>query len=324
MPFYIVKKEMYNLDVEAIVNSSSSTPFIGSEIDAQINLADGSALFEERIDKGLIPIGQAVITKGYQLKAKYVIHTAGPRYIDGTQKEEKFLYQTYINCLELAKSNNIQSIAFPNISSGNLGFPKELALEIAIKAIKSFLETNEIEVYLALYETKKISLPKELYLPVFRYIKRYRYLEDDSDFKYSAHNYRMNAMYDSISSERSLSDVVDEIDETFTEKLFRFIKEKNMLDTEVYKRANMTRQHFSKIRSDNDYQPKKETVIGLAIALKLNVDETEDLLNAAGFTLSLSRKFDLIIRYHIEHHIYDIDDINLILYSFDQKIIGSF
>lgn len=224
-----------------------------------------------------------------------------------------------MNILELARNNDVVSIAFPNISSGNLGFPKDLALNIAIEAIKSFLEENEMEIYLVLFETPRLPVSIHILTPVLRYLGQFGNLDQDID---DIHNYSYK-MYNAIPSEHNLSDVVDQIDETFTEKLFRFIKEKNMLDTEVYKRANMTRQHFSKIRSDNDYQPKKETVVGLAIALRLNIDETEDLLNAAGYTLSFSRKFDLIIRYHIERKIYDLYEINMILFNLNQKIIGS-
>lgn len=121
---------------------------------------------------------------------------------------------------------------------------------------------------------------------------------------------------------RSLKDVIANVDESWQECLFRLIDEKGYTDTEVYKRANMDRKLFSKIRSNKDYQPRKNTAISLALALNLNEDETRDFLRKAGLALSPSSIFDLIIEYFIREGIYDIYTINLALFEHRQALLG--
>jgi O-acetyl-ADP-ribose deacetylase (regulator of RNase III) len=314
MPFHVIRQDITKIDVDAIVNPTQNEPVIGGSTDLEINQVARKELFLDRQQHGYLETTEAIRTKGYQLKASFVIHTVGPVYKEGFHNEKELLLQTYQNCLNLALKHQFESIAFPLISSGHFGYPKDQALDHAIEAIKSFLDTHEMTIYLVVYDEISYKYSKERFKDVQNYISNHL----GHDLSYEGMSY-FNPI---VSYDRRIDEVLDQIDETFTQKLFRFIREKKLDEVKVYKKANMTKQHFSKIRSDDNYQPKKETAIALAIGLELNIDETKDLLKSCGYALSQSSYFDLIIEYFIKHKSYDLYEINLVLLKFDQKQIG--
>lgn len=308
MPFQIVHNDITKMNTDAIVNAANSKLLMGSGVCGAIFKAAGPKELQDECNKiGACAVGEAVITKGYNLKSKYVIHTVGPIWRGGSLDEAKYLKSAYESSLKLAKDNNLNSIAFPLISSGIYGYPKEEALEIAVKAIKEFLLNNDMDIYLVVFDRKAVSLSEDLSNDIKHYIDSF--YEDD---KYILReSYRAKLEY-----------ILNNIDESFSEMLLRLIDEKGKNDVEVYKKANMDRMLFSKIRSNRNYNPKKSTALSLAIALELSLDETKDLLSKAGYTLSPSYKFDLIIEYFIQNRNYDIFLINEALFSFDQPLLA--
>ncbi len=335
MPLQIIRNDITKVHADAIVNAANSSLLGGGGVDGAIHRAAGPELLEEcRALRGC-EVGQAKITKGYNLPAKYIIHTVGPIWNGGMNNEEKLLSDCYRNSLELARENSFESIAFPLISSGAYGYPKDKALKTAISVIGEFLLAYDMTVFLVVYDKAAFVLSEKLFSSIEQYIDD-KYIEVHYCARSSRSELPMmreNAIEDEPlldskayafkkKRKRSLDDMVKNMDETFSQMLLRLIDEKGMTDAETYKKANIDRKLFSKIRNDIDYKPSKPTAIAFAIALKLNLDETRDLLMRAGFALSHSSKFDIIIEYFIEEGNYNIFEINEALFIFDQNLLG--
>lgn len=326
MPFEIIRNDITKVHADAIVNAANTSLLGGGGVDGAIHAAAGPELLKECRTLGGCAVGEAKITKAYNLPAKYIIHTVGPIWRGGNNNEEELLRNCYKNSLQLVKDCKLESVAFPIISAGAYGYPKDKALKIAISVIGDFLLNNDLTIYLVVYDKNVFMLSNKLLASIKEYIDD-RYVEEHT---YSRNRYEETYLRETECIERSegikprrLEDILINIDETFSEMLLRLIDEKNMKEVEVYKRANIDRRLFSKIKKDKNYKPSKATAIAFSIALKLNLDETKDLLLKAGFALSHSSKFDIIIEYFIENKNYDIFEINEALFDFNQSTLGS-
>ena len=329
MPFEIVRNDISKMAVDAIVNTANPLPVIGAGTDFAIHNAAGPQLLSARQKIGPIAVGNSVATPAFDLQARYVIHTVGPIWEGGFYGEEILLRSSYNSALALASELGCESIAFPLISSGAYGFPKDKALQIATAAISDYLASHDMQIYLVVFDRKAYLLSEELYRNVASYI-------DEHYVRRFANATRRNNYRQPLSVEcdatvapsttakmSSIEDFLAQVDAGFTETLLRFIDKRGCKDSVIYKKANLSKQHFSKIRNNLNYRPTKETAIALALALELDVQDTNDLIGRAGYTLTNSSRFDLIIRYFIEKQIFNIVEINLALYEFDQPLLGA-
>ena len=333
MPFSIVRNDITHMNADAIVNTANPQPVIGSGTDAGIHAQAGPRLLQARQKIGSIPRGQAAITPAYALQAKYVIHTVGPVWTDGTQNEEALLRSCYDNSLALALQYRCRSVAFPLISTGNYGFPKDKALQIAIAAFSAFLTEHEMQIYLVVFDNAAFRLSERLFDRVASYIDDNYAARSDSRYRWEISPMcqatemvlEESTVYRSmpVPKAMSLEEILQQEDMGFTEALLRRIDESGKKDSVIYKRANLSKQHFSKIRNNPHYKPTKATALALAIALELDLADTRDLIGRAGFALTNSSKFDLIIRYFIQQRNYNIIEINMALYEFDQPLLGT-
>ena len=339
MPFEIVRNNIVNMYVDAIVNTANPRPVIGSGVDSAIHEKAGAKLLEARKAIGDIPVGEARMTPGFNLPADYVIHTVGPVWNDGNYGETDHLRACYRNSLKLAREAKCDSIAFPLISIGNYGFPKDLALQIAISEISTFLLEHEMQIYLVVFDKKSYALSEKLFKAVESYIDE-NYVEEIFLCEYAKPTGRRHAREERILEcmpmeapiqkniladaklKRKLEDLLDEVEDTFSESLFRWLIKKDKTNPEVYKKANMDRKLFSKILNNKDYKPSKTNAIALAIALERNLDETKDFIGRAGYALTHISKFDIIIEWFILQGQYDIFKINMTLFEFGQPSIG--
>ena len=385
MPFHIIRNNITRVHADAIVNTANPEPVYAGGTDSAIYHAAGrDRLLAERKKIGRINPGQAAFTPAFALHAKYIIHTVGPVWQGGDRGEFELLASCYRNALGIARRLGCESIAFPLISTGVYGFPKDRALEIALREISVFLEKSEMDVTLVVFDRKSFDLSAGLAADIRQYINdnyvteqtAEEYAIDDQYFgqslnqtlrpaarrelqRRSARHSRLEspsrksdakdsspqgekpdyllreegAAYEpdqSVSSaparprpQRSLQDVMSQVGESFQECLLRLIDQRGLTDAQVYKRANIDRKLFSKIRCNPHYIPRRKTIISLAVALELNIDEMTDLLLKAGIALSPGSKFDLIIRYCVENQIYDSMTINAILFDYDQPLLGA-
>ena len=339
MPLEIVRNDITKMKVDAIVNAANESLLGGGGVDGAIHRAAGSGLLAECRTIGGCKTGKAKITGGYNLPAKYVIHTVGPIYNDGKHGEKVLLESCYRESLALAKDHNCETIAFPLISSGVYGYPKDQALKVAIDVISDFLLENEMTVYIVIFDKAAYKISEKLFSDIAEYIDD-NYVDEHTDYR--RESIRMNAPMapcakrkkadvdfleicdcKAMVAEDDLDAKLRQIDESFSQMLLRKIDEKGMTDAECYKKANIDRKLFSKIRSDIHYKPSKPTALAFAISLELSLVETEDMLRKAGFALSHSNKFDIIIEYFISKGNYNIFEINEALFAFDQSLLGA-
>ncbi len=331
MPLKIIRNDITKVKVDIIVNSANPKPVYANGTDAAIYEAAGKEqLLVERQKIGEIAVGNIAVTPAFSLNAKYIIHTVGPDWQGGDAGEFGFLKSCYSKSLEKALELNAESIAFPLISTGVYQFPRDKALQTAVMAISEFLFKCEMLVILVVFDRKSFELSGKLFQDVHEYIDECDVADQAiHEYQYNrmAEGYRIavsRMMPDNINGreDKSLNDIIENIGETFQERLLKLISQKGMSDPEVYKKANIDRKLFSKIRCDINYTPRKKTVLALAVALELNIEDTTDLLKRAGLSFSPGSKFDLITEYFIKRGIYNINTINLALFEHGQQTLG--
>lgn len=330
MPLQIVRNDITKMRVDAIVNAANETLLGGSGVDGAIHQAAGPELLAECRTLHGCKTGQAKITKGYHLPAKFVIHTVGPVWEGGSYGERDLLVSAYRSSLELALEHRCETVAFPLISSGVFGYPKDQALKVAVDTIGDFLLQHDMTVYLVIFDKAAYTISGKLFSDIAAYIDD-RYVDEhtDSDEERRRRQFRVLASAPMLEAEAvpaavpgSLDEALELLDESFSQMLLRKIDESGLTDAECYKRANVDRRLFSKIRSDIHYKPSKPTAMAFVVALELPLEEAREMLQKAGFAFSHASKFDIIVEYFIAHRNYNIFEINEALFAFDQSLLG--
>lgn len=332
MPLHIVRNDITKMNVDAIVNSADPL-LLGGEggVDGCIHRAAGPGLLVECRTLGGCPTGSARLTAAYDLPCKYVIHTVAPRWQDGRHDECALLVSCYLAALALAEKRGCESVAFPLLSSGSLNYPREQALDIAIDTIGHFVLRSDMTVYLVVFDRAAYPLRGDVRAEIRAYIND-RYVDvyaisqaiaQQEERLYSARMFDDSPSPSTYTlASLSLEEAVKQLDEGFSEMLLRKISESGMTDAQCYKRANIDRRLFSKIKNDKHYTPSKSTVIAFALALELPMEELREMLGKAGYSLTRACEFDIIVEYFVTRGIYSVFTINEALFAFDQDLIG--
>lgn len=377
MPFTIVRNDITRMQVDAVVNSTAPGFADIGGADGAIHRAAGPELQQACMAQGGIRPGKPLLTPGFRLPCRYVIHMVAPLWQGGSAEEQRQLVACYTDAMHLAVEQGLETLAFPLMSSGLLGFPKEQALLAATDAIRDFVLTHDLMVYLVVYDGESFAIGEKLQADIHRYIDDRYVQEHDEDrlpppmpllARRPARREAWlcaerlapvepmpeaetigqtddlcadcscgaeiaaapeepplapSAPLGSDNWEEDLRSLLGEPDESFSHQLLRRIDESGMTDPECYRRANIDRRLFSKIRSNPGYRPSKQTALAFAVALRLNRQETDRLLRTAGLALSRSSYFDLIVAFFIDRGIFDVLRINEVLYAYDQPLLGN-
>ena len=404
MSVTFIRNNITKLKVDAIVNAANNELRGGGGVDGAIHRAAGSELYAYCQTLGGCPTGGAKISPGFNLPAKYIIHTVGPVWRGGAFHEKTLLTSCYLRSLELAQKHGCKTVAFPLISAGAYGYPYNDALQVAYDTCNLFLKETkaDIDIFIVLYQGSQnvrrhtnrtaFELPDAtVFKRVAAYIRENYHFDaeeakmteadspedgvlDSSGFIFSEPDIRFqmasepptqskkkratkqakkhftdfeegldfscdmgsaSAMTDSLPAPAKEKKLLHKrsfqmasgdfagprmldrenlpVEETFTQMLLRFMEEKHMTPPELYNNACLDRKLFSKIQSNIDYQPKKYTAVRLALALQLSPEETDALLETAGFALSRSKITDLVISYCIANNKRAVWEVNGIL-----------
>ena len=341
MPFLMIRNDITKVAADAIVNPANRNLLQGSGTSRAIYQAAGEQELTAACEAiGRCDLGRAVCTPAFGLPAKYIFHAVCPAWHGGFFGEAKQLAGAYHSALELAAEYHCESVAFPLLSSGNYGYPKEQAFRIAADTITGFVLEHDLTVYLVLYDRDSLTVSRKLFASVEEYIDDHYVATKDESWWFGRRRRESAAQRWRLEEEaapmleaaappaapmaaRSLEHLMDNLGESFTTRLLRLIDERGLKDSTVYKQSNISRQHFSKIQCNRDYNPKKKTVLAFAVGLHLSEDETIDLLQSAGYAFSDGSKRDWIVRYCLEHKIYNINQVNTLLFEYDQEQLGA-
>ena len=346
MPFLMIRNDITKVTADAIVNPANRNLLQGSGTSRAIYQAAGEQELTATCEAiGYCEPGRAVCTPAFGLPATYIFHAVCPAWQGGGFGEAEQLAGAYHSALELAAEYHCESVAFPLLSSGNYGYPKEQAFRIAVDTITQYVMEHDLTVYLVLYDRHSLAVSRKLFALVEEYIDDHYVAQNDESYQFDRRRresverrrWRLEEeatpMLETAAAPpppattpmaaRSLEHLMDNLGESFTTRLLRLIDERGLKDSTVYKQSNISRQHFSKIQCNRDYNPKKKTVLAFAVGLHLSEDETIDLLKSAGYAFSDGSKQDWIVRYCLEHKIYNINQVNTLLFQWDQEQLGA-
>ena len=345
MPFLMIRNDITKVAADAIVTPANRNLLQGSGTSRAIYQAAGEQELTAACEAiGRCELGRAVCTPAFGLSAKYVFHAVCPAWHGGGFGEAEQLASAYHSALKLAAKYHCESVAFPLLSSGNYGYPKEQAFRIAVDTITQYVMEHDLTVYLVLYDRDSLAVSRKLFASVEEYIDDHYVAQNDESYgsgrrrreSVERRQWRLEEATPMLEAAaapppsaaapmaaRSLESLMDNLGESFTTRLLRLIDERGLKDSTVYKQSNISRQHFSKIQCNRDYNPKKKTVLAFAVGLHLSEDETIDLLKSAGYAFSDGSKRDWIVRYCLEHKIYNINQVNTLLFEYDQEQLGA-
>lgn len=338
MPFSIVRNDIARVRADVLVNAANERLAAGGGVCGAIFEGAGAGRMAAACARiGHCPTGSAVTTPGFDLPCRWVVHAVGPVWRGGSHGERDLLRSCYRSLFAEVARLGADSVAFPLISAGIFGYPVREALDVARAETSAFLDDHpDVEVTLVVFTRDVVAQGVALLGELREYV-------DDAYVDGSPHlrdrsaelrEFRTPEAYPTAApapvptpsapvAPDELAERLAHLDASFSEALLALVDERGLTDAQVYRRANLSRQLFSKIRSKPDYRPSKPTAVALALALGLTLPQTQELLAHAGLTLSRSSKFDVIVEFYLARGVHDVMAVNEALFAFDQPLLGS-
>ena len=327
MPFSIVRGDIARVEADVVVNAANERLAPGSGVCGAIYAAAGyDDMLAACRELGGCPTGEAVVTPGFALPARWCVHTVGPVWRGGAAGEERALRSCYRSVFRETVRLGATSVAYPLVSAGVYGYPAEGALAVAREETRAFLESHDdVDVMLVVFDDDVIWRGSELAREVAGLVEG-----DDVGLESDALVLEEVACVppSEVRARRpcvppSLDERLSSLEPTFSETVLALVDERGMTDAEVYHRANLSRQLFSKLRGNPGYRPTKATAVALCMGLALGLGEAEDLLARAGYALSPSSAFDAVVSFFLERGIHDVLRLNEVLFAYGLPLVGS-
>ena len=341
MPFSIVRNDIAHVNADVLVNAANERLAAGGGVCGAIFEGAGASRMAAACARiGHCPTGSAVTTPGFDLPCRWVVHAVGPIWRGGSHGERDLLRSCSRSLFAEVARLGADSVAFPLISAGIFGYPVREALDVARAEVSAFLDDHpDVEVTLVVFTRDVVAQGVALLGELREYVDD-AYVDGSPHLRDRSTELRelrapepcpaapspsapSCAVPGDLGTPDELAERLEHLDASFSEALLALVDERGLTDAQVYRRANLSRQLFSKIRSKPDYRPSKPTAVALALALGLTLPQTQELLAHAGLTLSRSSKFDVIVEFYLARGVHDVMAVNEALFAFDQPLLGS-
>lgn len=319
MPMVVVRNDITKIEADAIVNPANKRLEHGNGTSDAIFRKAGAEKLQKACEAiGTCEPGCAVATDGFNLPCKYIIHAVGPLYVDGGRGEEALLRSAYLSAMVLAGEKGCKSIAFPLLSSGNMKYPKEDAMRVALTVISEYVIQHDLLVYLVVYDSASFELSKKLFAQVRNHIDE-EYIArnpekhlDEND--YITHDDMWSWQYENSAErehpddeywERVMAKRLAAPREDFQQMLLRLIDAHGVKPSDAYGNAGIDRREFSRVMN-YEQRPDRQFVAKFILYFGMGLDEAEAFLAKAGLGMSDADDFDIILRVFIENRISEI------------------
>lgn len=336
MPFFIVEGDITKMNTDCIVISSDvSLKPVGGMSTALYNAVKEPELLKKECEKiGFCGGCECVTTRSYGLASKYIIHSVAPIFCDCGKNAEKYMETCYKNALYMAGCKEAKSVSLPFIGTGKKGFPKDMVLRSAINSIKNYLDKYDMNIYFVVHNRSSFLVDSNLIEKVNNFIndnytgktnKSFDIINSFAESFTVDSDTFVNFPIDFNRADIATDEIVEKNSEKvkFDELLKNEMKKHKIRDSKLYRKCNIEKDAFARLKNDINKNPSKEIVFALTVGLEMNIFDAEIFVKKCGYSLSSDYKQNVILRYFLENKMFDIYTINEIMFYYNESQLGT-